>query len=65
MHTGVVFYKLSKIVYSASSAAAENENESDDYYPKAVIIKEIAQAVIHSRVLPSKLKGLLPFDIIL
>ena len=30
-----------------SAVAAENENESDDYDPNAIIVKKIAQAVIH------------------
>ena len=32
---------------SVATAAAEDKNKSNDYYPDAVVIKEIAQAVIH------------------
>ena len=49
------------------AVAAENENKSDDDDPDAVVIKEIAQAVIHSESSLQSFEGLffVPFDIIL
>ena len=41
-----MLYKL-KVRGLATAATAEDKNKGDDYYPDAVVVEKIAQAVIH------------------
>ena len=52
-------------LFIGSTAAAEDNQQSDDNDPDPIVVKQIAKTVIHSKVLPRKVQGLLPFDTII
>ena len=60
--------KVSKkaIIYLVIAAATENYDNSENDDPGAVIVKEMAKAVVHQKVLRKKVfGGLAPYAIIL
>ena len=51
---------VARYSFLSAAGAAEEENEGDDDEPGAVIVKEMAKAVVHKKVLRKIVSGAIP-----
>ena len=65
MRTVGVLLRSRSLGVSAAAAGAEQDDQGDDNDPGAVVVKKVAKAVIHQKVLrKNSLRGISPYAII-